>query len=69
MSEEQILEELIEVCGTRNISKEPKLLEEYSKDLSFFPKKVPKYVIWPKNRKQVQKVLKLANNLKFSIYC
>lgn len=67
MSEEQIFKELSKICGLRGLSNEPKILEEYSKDLSFFPKKVPKYVVWPKNRKQLQEILKLANNLNFSV--
>ena len=67
MSEEQIFKELTKICGLRRLSNDPKILEEYSKDLSFFPKKVPKYVVWPKNRKQLQEILKLANNLNFSV--
>ena len=67
MNEEKIYEELVKIIGSKNISKEPKVLEEYSKDLSFFPKKEPKYVIWPKNKNQVQKIINLANSLSFSI--
>ncbi len=67
MSEENIYQELVKITGSKNISNDPKVLEEYSEDLSFFPKKNPKYVIWPSNRNQIQKIIKLANSLNFSI--
>ncbi|MFX0022972.1 MAG: FAD-dependent oxidoreductase [Candidatus Hermodarchaeota archaeon] len=67
MNEEQIYTELLKICGTKNISKDPSLLKKYSEDLSFFPKNEPKYIIWPENRKQIQDILKLANILKLSI--
>jgi len=67
MSEDQIYSELVKICGSRNISNEFNLVKSYSEDLSFFPKNNPQCVIWPKNRKQIQKILKTANSLKFSI--
>ncbi|MFW9969173.1 MAG: FAD-binding protein [Candidatus Odinarchaeota archaeon] len=67
MSEDQIYAELVKICGSKNISKDSALLETFSKDLSFFPKNNPKYIIWPKNKKQIQKILKIANSLDFSI--
>lgn len=67
MSETKIYQELVKIAGSKNISNDPKILEKYSEDLSFFPKKEPKYVIWPKNRSQIQKMIKLANSLSFSI--
>ncbi len=67
MSEDQIYNELGKICGLKNISNDSTLLKTFSEDLSFFPKNDPKYVIWPENRKQIQKILKLANSLKFSI--
>jgi hypothetical protein len=67
MKEEKIYSEIVKIIGSKNISKDPKVLEEYSKDLSFFPKKEPKYVVWPTNKNQVQKIVKLANSLSFSI--
>jgi hypothetical protein len=67
MNEEKIYQDLVKIIGSKNISKDPKVLEEYSKDLSFFPKKEPKYVIWAKNKNQVQKIINLANSLSFSI--
>ena len=67
MSEEQIYTELVKICSSKNISNDYHLLKRYSEDLSLFPKNEPKYVIWPKNREQIQKILNLANTSKFSI--
>ncbi|MFX0040415.1 MAG: FAD-binding oxidoreductase [Promethearchaeota archaeon] len=67
MTEDQIYNELVRICGSKNVSNDSTLLETYSEDLSFFPKNNPKYVVWPKNTKQVQKILKTANFLNFSI--
>ncbi|MFX0034559.1 MAG: FAD-binding protein [Candidatus Hermodarchaeota archaeon] len=67
MSEAQLYKELVKICGLKAISNDPKILKEFSEDLSFFPRNEPKYVIWPRNRDQIQKILKLANSLKFSI--
>ncbi|MFX0140331.1 MAG: FAD-binding protein [Candidatus Hodarchaeota archaeon] len=67
MSEEKIHQELVKICRAKNVSNNPIILEEFSKDLSFFPKKRPIYVIWPRNRNQVQKILKLANSLNLSL--
>ncbi|MFX1379308.1 MAG: FAD-binding protein [Promethearchaeota archaeon] len=67
MSEDQIHTELVKICGLKNISNDSTLLEEFSEDLSFLPKNYPKYIIWPKNRKQIQKILKAANSFNFSI--
>ena len=67
MSETKIYLELVKIYGSKNISNDPNVLEKYSEDLSFFPKKEPKYVIWPRNRNQIQKTIKLANSLNFSI--
>jgi len=67
MNHTKIYQELAKITGSKNISKDSKILEKFSEDLSFFPKKKPKYVIWPKNQKQIQKIIKLANSLDFSI--
>jgi len=67
MNHTKIYQELAKITGSKNISKDSKILEKFSEDLSFFPKKKPKYVIWPKNQEQIQKIIKLANSLDFSI--
>ena len=67
MNEAQVYQQLVKICGTKNISNNSKIIKEFSKDMSFFPEKAPKYVVWPKNSNQVQKIIKLANTLSFSI--
>lgn len=67
MTKEQIYQKLVGICGSKNISDSPKIIKDYSKDLSFFPEKSPLYVIRLKNRDKIQKVLKLANSLNFSV--
>ncbi len=67
MSEENIYKELVKICGAKNVSNKSNVLEKFSNDLSFFPKKIPKYVIWPKNRNQIQKIIKLVNSLNLSL--
>lgn len=62
-----IYERLVSVCGTKNVSKDEEMLKTYSKDLSFYPEKLPSFVIWPRNTKQVEDIVKLANELKLSI--
>ena len=62
-----IYERLISICGTKNVSKDDEKLKNYSKDLSFYPEKLPSFVIWPRNTKEVEKIVRLANELKFSI--
>ncbi len=60
-------EKLIEICGNENVSRDPNLLKTYSKDESFVSEKMPSGVIWPKNVEQVEQIIKLANDQKFSI--
>ncbi len=67
MTEDILYQKLVNVCSSKNISDDPNLLKNYSKDLSFFPKKAPKYVVWPSNTKIIEEILKLANELKFSV--
>ncbi|MFX1480433.1 MAG: FAD-binding oxidoreductase [Promethearchaeota archaeon] len=67
MSNEQIYEKLVEICGSKNIADDPQILQSYSKDLSLLQGKSPKYVIWPKSSSQIKKIIKLANSLKFFV--
>ena len=67
MSEEQIYQELVKICGSKFISNEPELLNDYSADLSLVEGKKPKYVVWLSKAKQIKKILKLANSLRFSV--
>lgn len=67
MSDNELYSKLVSICGSKSVSNEPELLEDYSKDLSFFPEKAPVLVAWPSNLKEIEKIVKLANSLKFSI--
>jgi len=67
MNSDKILQDLTNICGSRNISQDPKELKEYSNDLSFLKGKSPLCIVWPSNSQDVAKIVKLANDLKFSI--
>ncbi len=67
MSEDNIYQMLAKICGSKNLSSDPNILKKYSKDLSFFPERTPKYVVWPSTAKNIEEILKLANSLKFSV--
>ncbi|GAH33391.1 unnamed protein product, partial [marine sediment metagenome] len=61
------LQNLARICGSRNISQEPKDLKEFSKDLSFLKGKSPLCIVWPSESQDVAKIVKLANDLKFYV--
>ena len=67
MNNDKILQNLAKICGSRNISQEPKDLKEYSKDLSFLKGKSPLCIVWPSESQDVAKIVKLANDLKFYV--
>ncbi|MHA1254546.1 MAG: FAD-binding oxidoreductase [Promethearchaeota archaeon] len=67
MTEDILHQKLVEICSSKNISNDPNVLTKYSKDLSFSPEIAPKYVVWPSNTKVIEEILKLANELKFSV--
>ncbi len=67
MSEEEIYRKLVKISGSKFISKDPKLLEDFSTDLSFVKGKKPKYVVWLNKAKQIEDIIKLANSSGFSI--
>ncbi len=67
MNEDNIYQRLAKICGSKNLSSEPNILKKYSKDMSFFPEKMPKYVVWPSTANNIEEILKLANLLKFSV--
>jgi len=58
MSLKEILEGIV---GADNTFGDPETLDEYSKDLSFFPARKPAYVVRPGNAGEVQEIIKLAN--------
>jgi len=67
MNEDTIFTKLAKICGTKNVSKDPKILIKYSKDLSFFEGYPPLFIVWPSNTQEVEKILKFANQEKFSV--
>jgi hypothetical protein len=67
MTEEILYQELVDICSSKNVSKEPNVLKKYSKDRSFYPEKTPKYVVWPLKTTEIKEILKLANIKKFSV--
>ena len=67
MTEDILYQKLVKICSSKNISNDPNVLTKYSKDLSFSPEIAPKYVVWPSNTKIIEEILKLANDLKFSV--
>jgi hypothetical protein len=54
-------DKLLEIVGVKNISDDPKVLEQYSKDFSLAPKGMPNIVVKPKEAAEVQKVVQFAN--------
>jgi len=67
MYEAQIYTKIENICGSKNITNNQDILNRYSQDLSFLPKKAPLCVVWPHNEVQIQKILKLANSSNFSV--
>ncbi len=67
MNNNNFLQNLTNICGSRNLSQEPKDLKEYSKDLSFLKGKSPLCIVWPSKSQDVAKIVKLANDLKFYV--
>jgi FAD/FMN-containing dehydrogenase len=53
--------ELAKIVGSRNVLDKPRVLEEYSKDLSFVPRVRPRCVVKPGNVEEVQGVVRWAN--------
>jgi len=56
-----IKQKLLEVVGSDNFSDDPEVLAAYSRDFSLAPPGMPNYVIKPKDAREVQEVIKFAN--------
>ncbi len=67
MSNSKIFENLRDIYGTSKFSIDEELLKNYSKDLSFLPGKSPICIVWPSKTKEIQRTIKLANQLYFSL--
>jgi FAD/FMN-containing dehydrogenase len=58
MTEKQ---ELSSIIGPEWVLDSPEVLQEYSRDHSFTPRRKPDLVVKPKNTEEVQKIVKWAN--------
>jgi hypothetical protein len=67
MKDDSIYEELVKICGIKAIFRDPKLMLDYSTDMSLLEGKVPKFIVYPSHTKEIERILKLANKLDFSI--
>ena len=55
---------LVKIVGEKNFTDKTKILEEYSKDLSFVNTLRPDYVVKPRNAGDIAQIVKLANEAK-----
>jgi len=62
-----IKNELKTIVGTEYVSDDPVILEEYSRDQSFHPRRSPTYVVKPKATEEIQEIVRLANRSKIPI--
>ena len=67
MNNTSLHDDLVNICGSKAVSKESIQLKEYSKDMSFYQGKIPIFIVFPSNTKQVEKILNLANKKKISV--
>jgi FAD/FMN-containing dehydrogenase len=56
--------ELRAIVGSKYVIDDPKVLEAYAEDYSLSPPRMPNYIVRPKYSKEVQEVVKLANDYK-----
>lgn len=54
-------EDLIQIAGPGNVSREAAALDGYSRDISFVNAIKPRYVVRPQTKQAIQKLVKLAN--------
>ena len=62
-----IKEELIEIVGAENVYTDAEKLKPYSKDYSLSAPTMPGYVVKPKNKEEIQQILRLANEYKIPV--
>ena len=67
MSSNSIFSDLVQICGEKKVSNDASMLKTYSSDMSYVEGKAPICVVWPSGAKEIEKIVKLANKLKFSI--
>jgi FAD/FMN-containing dehydrogenase len=54
-------DELLEIVGRGNVLDDPAALDSYSRDQSFALPLKPRFVVYPENTGQVQRLVKYAN--------
>lgn len=67
MVKDQFLNKLVDIVGRSNLSREPEVLEDYSKDLSFTSPRKPYCVVWPHSVDEVSRILEAAAEYSFSL--
>lgn len=53
--------DLIDIVGAENVTDSPEILDSYSCDMSFVPPIRPRYVVTPRDRNEVKKLIEWAN--------
>jgi FAD/FMN-containing dehydrogenase len=64
---DSIYNDLVKIVGPGNVSFDPDILELYSQDQSFAPKRSPDFVITPKDTIEVQEIVRIANNYRVPV--
>jgi len=67
MIKEVIRKKLAKICSSKNVSDDSKTLKTFSEDMSFTEGHIPDFVVWPSKTQEIEKILKLANKLNFSV--
>ena len=62
-----VRKELIKILGAEYVFDDNEILDQYSRDRSFFPSKRPDYVVKPKNSNEVKDIVRLANEYKLHL--
>lgn len=62
-----VIEKLSEIVGAENVSCDTKLLDEYAKDHSFTKPQRPLCVVFPRDKEDVKKIVRFANEYKIPL--
>ncbi|MGV9206032.1 MAG: FAD-binding protein [Promethearchaeia archaeon] len=64
---QSFFQKVFEICDIKDFSFSKETLETYSKDTSFFKGKTPACIVWVESKKQIEDLLRLANNYSFHL--
>jgi hypothetical protein len=67
MNINSIFPELIKICGSENVSNDASTLKTYSSDMSYVEAKAPICIVWPSDAEEIERIVKLANKMNFSL--